>query len=65
MLFVTILGGYAVIGLVFAVAFLIFGYRRILPEAAGSGFLVRLIWTSAATALWPYLMLRWIKAGGA
>lgn len=65
MLFVTILGGYAVIGLGFAAAFLIFGYRTILPVAAGSGILVRLIWTGGAIALWPYLLLRWIKTGSA
>ena len=59
----SLLTVYMFAGLVFAVAFILFGYRVILPEAAGSGILVRLIWTGGAVSLWPYLLLRWIRAG--
>lgn len=64
MLFVSLLSAYLFAGLVFAIAFILFGYRAILPEAAGSGILVRLVWTGGAVTLWPYLLLRWIRAGG-
>ncbi|MGI9316656.1 MAG: hypothetical protein ACR2QW_04920 [bacterium] len=60
-----LLSGYILLGLVFAIAFLFFGFRIILSNAAGSGFLVRVIWTGGAMALWPYLLLRWIRAGSA
>ena len=63
MLFVSLLTAYLFAGLVFAVAFILLGYRVILPEAAGSGILVRLIWAGGAVSLWPYLLLRWIRAG--
>ena len=60
----SLLSAYLFAGLVYAVAFVLFGYRVILPDAAGSGILVRLIWTSGAVSLWPYLLLRWIRSGG-
>ena len=59
----NLLSAYLFAGLVFAVAFILFGYRAILPEAAGSGILVRLIWIGGAVSLWPYLLLCWIRAG--
>lgn len=41
MLFVSILGYYCALGLIFAVLFVLTGYRMILPDAEGSGILVR------------------------
>jgi hypothetical protein len=62
MLFVSILGYYCALGLIFAAYFVLMGYRAILPDAEGSGILVRLVWGCGAVALWPFLLMRWTKS---
>ena len=51
---------YAFAGLVFAVAFALFGVQRVDPAAreAGAGF--RLLILPGAAALWPLLLARWV-----
>lgn len=61
MLFVSLLSAYLLAGLVFSIAFVLFGYRAILPEASGSGIVVRFIWVGGAVTLWPYLLFRWAQ----
>ena len=61
MLFLTILAVYLTTGLVFAVAFVVRGFRRILPEAAGTRLRVRLLWAPGAMLLWPCLVRRWLS----
>lgn len=63
MLLITLLGYYLLIGVVFAIAFVIAGYSAILNEASGTRFHVRLLWSFAAALLWPLLLVKWIKPG--
>lgn len=62
MLFVLLLGYYLLIGLLFAIAFVIAGYRALLDEADGTRLHVRLLWSFAAALLWPFLLVRWVGA---
>jgi hypothetical protein len=58
---VTILTGYAAIGLGFAVLFVAVGIERVDHQAKGSGVGFRLIILPGVTALWPLLLSRWIR----
>jgi hypothetical protein len=55
---------YLSLGLIFAVAFVAAGIERVDPQAKGSGLGFRLIVLPGVTALWPLLLVRWIKGGG-
>jgi len=59
----NLLSGYAVIGLLFAIAFVATGISRLDPAAKGSGFGFRLIILPGVVALWPLLLARWIREG--
>ncbi len=61
MIFVSSLGVYFLIGLVFAIAFFFVGYKLILADAAGSKLRVRLLWFPGAVAIWPLLVFKWLK----
>ena len=52
---------YAIAGLVFAIAFVITGVKRIDPQAIGSGVGFRALILPGAAALWPLLLRRWIS----
>jgi hypothetical protein len=58
---VTLLGLYAGSGLVFAIPFVIAGVDRIDPAARLSGWGFRLMIVPGVIALWPILLLRWIR----
>jgi len=49
------------VGLVFAVAFVTTGAKRLDPNASGSGIAFRLLIFSGSAALWPLLLRRWIR----
>lgn len=51
---------YALLGLVFACAFVTVGVQRIDEQAAGSGWGFRLLILPGAAAFWPLLLRRWI-----
>ena len=57
------LTAYGLAGLVFAVAFVTMGIQRVdsVAEHAPLGF--RLIVLPGAAALWPLLLVRWLRAG--
>ena len=57
------LGVYAAIGVTTAVAFVSFGIGRVQPAHVSLG--ARILIMPGAAALWPYVLARWIKAGGA
>ena len=59
--FVLVVLLYAVIGLLFAIAFVFAGARRIDPVATGGTWGFRLLILPGAAALWPYLLLRWAR----
>ncbi len=62
-----LLGLYVAAGIGIAVAFVIAGVGRVLPQAesaAPMGFSVgaRLLLIPGATLLWPYVLLRWVRS---
>jgi len=52
---------YGIAGLVFAIAFVITGVKRIDSQAIGSGVGFRVSIFPGAAALWPLLLRRWIS----
>jgi membrane protein implicated in regulation of membrane protease activity len=59
--FLIALGIYLAGGLVLAVPFALFGVGRIDPHAAHGSWGFRLLIIPGATALWPWLLRRWLK----
>ena len=57
------LGLYAAAGLLFALAFVIFGAPRIDASARGSGLAFRLLIFPGSVAMWPLLWSRWRRGG--
>lgn len=53
-----LLGGYLAVGLMIAVATLLFGLRRLDPGAATMPPAVRLLVAPGLTALWPLVLAR-------
>ena len=62
-LVVDALMAYAVVGVVFALAFVARGVSRVDHRAAGVGIWFRLLIFPGAAALWPLLLTRWMRAG--
>ena len=58
---VAVAGIYALTGLLFAIAFVALGVRRVDPAASGSSIAFRLIILPGVAALWPVLLGRWIR----
>ena len=58
MLFATFLKLYFLTGFIVSLYFLAVGYRRILPDAAGTRFSVRILWVPAAIAIWPLVLIK-------
>jgi len=58
---VMLVGIYAVIGLLFAIAFIAKGVARVDPVAAGAGWGFRLLILPGSVALWPLLLRRWLR----
>jgi hypothetical protein len=54
---------YAAVGAVTAIAFVIFGVTRVQPAPVSVGG--RILILPGAMALWPYVLIRWLKARGA
>ncbi len=51
---------YAAIGIVAALVFVIFGVTRVQPAPVSLG--ARILILPGAAALWPYVLVRWLKA---
>ena len=62
MIVAGVLAGYALVGAVFAVAFVLRGIGRVDPVARGSGVGFRLVVVPGAAALWPVLLRKWMEA---
>jgi hypothetical protein len=54
------LGLYAMLGIVTAVAFVSFGVTQVLPYSMTIG--ARILVLPGAAALWPYVLVRWLKS---
>ncbi|HWS97062.1 MAG TPA: hypothetical protein VN620_11400 [Candidatus Methylomirabilis sp.] len=52
---------YGVIGIVFAIPFVVKGVQRIDEEAIGSGWGFRLLILPGCMAFWPFLLRRWVS----
>ena len=50
---------YIVVGVLFAILFLIYGVERIDVAAKGSPMAFRLLIFPGVASLWPFLLLRW------
>ena len=59
--FVRLLGLYAGLGVLFALAFVRRGVERLDPGAHGATLGFRLIILPASIALWPLLLGRWVR----
>ncbi len=53
---------YAAAGVAVAAAFLVFGVTRVLPEPLPVTVGARMLLFPGAAALWPYVLLRWLKS---
>ena len=53
---------YAAAGVAVAAAFVLFGVARVLPEPAPVTVGARILIFPGAAALWPYVLIRWLKA---
>ena len=51
---------YAAVGLVTALAFVTFGVTRVQPASVSLG--ARILILPGAAALWPYVLMRWVRA---
>jgi hypothetical protein len=60
--FVEVLTAYGAAGAVFAVAFVTGGIQRIDPVAEHAPVAFRLIVMPGVAALWPLLLMRWIRS---
>jgi hypothetical protein len=58
--FLSALAVYAAIGLLTALAFVCLGITRVQPPSVSLG--ARILILPGAAALWPYVLLRWLKA---
>ncbi len=54
---------YAAAGVAVALAFATMGIGRVLVDAGHVTIGARLLILPAATGLWPYILVRWIRAG--
>jgi hypothetical protein len=53
---------YAVAGIVIAAAFVAFGVTRVLPALATVTLAARFLLFPGAVALWPYVLIRWLRS---
>jgi hypothetical protein len=56
---------YVLVGAVTALAFVTFGIARVLPAGTPVTLGARVVLLPGAALLWPYVLLRWLKAPGA
>ena len=59
--FVNALTAYAAIGFLFAILFVCAGVQRVDAVAKGARLGFRLLIFPGVTALWPILLLRWVR----
>lgn len=58
-----VVGGYGVVGVVFAVLFAWRGVGRVDPAAVHAGWGFRVMIVPGAAALWPWMLAKWRRAG--
>jgi hypothetical protein len=60
-LFVDALSMYVALGIVFAIAFVCVGVKRIDAQAVGTGVGFRVLIFPGSVAFWPLLLRRWTR----
>ena len=55
---------YVGVGVVTALAFVCLGISRVLAHPASVTIGARILFIPGAFALWPYILVRWLRAGG-
>ncbi|MEO1129316.1 MAG: hypothetical protein AAFX05_06340 [Planctomycetota bacterium] len=60
----TVLAGYAGLGLLFSLLFVTVGLVRVDPVARGSSPAFRILILPGVAALWPLLLARWLRGSG-
>lgn len=55
---------YAAAGICTALAFVTAGVSRMVPQPMSFTLPTRLLLLPGAAALWPYVLTRWLRAGG-
>ena len=60
---IAVLGAWFGIGLAFALLFVVFGVERCDPSARGGSYGFRLAILPGVAALWPWMLLRWLRGG--
>ena len=63
MVLIDLLALYVFAGAVTALAFVTFGIGRVLPAGTPVTLGARVLLWPGAALLWPYVLLRWVKAG--
>ena len=63
MIILDVLALYGLLGAVTALAFVTFGIARVLPAGTPVTPGARLLLMPGAALLWPYVLVRWAKAG--
>jgi hypothetical protein len=53
---------YAAAGVAIGVAFVVFGVTRVLAEPAPVTIGARILLFPGAAALWPYVLMRWLRS---
>ena len=61
MILLYALGLYVLIGLAVAFAFVTLGLAQVLPPATTVSPVARILFLPGATALWPYVLGRWMQ----
>jgi hypothetical protein len=59
---IDLLALYAVVGAATGLAFVTFGIARVLPAGTPVTLGARVLLMPGAALLWPYVLLRWVKA---
>lgn len=57
-----VVAAYAVVGIVFGVAFVAKGARVLDPAASATPLRVRALFLPGAVAMWPALLIKWARA---
>jgi hypothetical protein len=55
---------YAIVGVLFAILFVLRGVQRVDHQARGASIGFRLLILPGAAAFWPLLLMRWLRATG-
>jgi hypothetical protein len=63
MLLLYVLVLYVIVGVCVGLSFVIFGVTRVLSPPMSATLGARIFILPAATALWPYVLSRWLSSG--